>query len=259
MLMQALFHVAIPNFSHHPATMADEHMPIHVELAEAVHNAEALLKAAKERQRKAEEAAEEKRKAEEAERKCKADEAEALKVEAACKAAEAEMAKAAKEKAEQEEAKKIQAANAAMEAGIVAHEANKQKTAKESAAARAKAQALATRQKKLAKLGVTPDDPLILVPEGPGPTREEMRQIHKQVAGQARKRKVGDTEFSVSDSQRFGVRYVNLVFLGCMHILCTAGFGVHARKRKSVHVVQHKKGSVLFPGREKIGRNNRVV
>jgi hypothetical protein len=77
--------------------------------------------------------------------------------------------------------------------------------AEESAAARAKAQALATHQKKLAKLGVTPDDPLMLVPEGPGPTREEMQQIRKQVAGQARKCKAGDTKISVSDSQRFSV------------------------------------------------------
>jgi fused signal recognition particle receptor len=121
--------------------------------------------------------------ADEAEKKRKADEAEAQRLEVACKAAEAkevrkaeeaEKAKAAKDKAEKEEAEKIRAANAALEAGIVAHEANKQRTADESAAARVKAQALVTRQQKLAKLGVTPDDPLMLVPEGLGPTREEM-------------------------------------------------------------------------------------
>jgi hypothetical protein len=42
------------------------------------------------------------------------------------KAEEAEKAKAAKDKDEQEEAEKIRAANTALEAGIVAHEANKQ-------------------------------------------------------------------------------------------------------------------------------------
>jgi hypothetical protein len=186
--MQALFRVTIPSFSHQHATMANEHTPIHNELVEAVRNAEVLLKAAKERQRIAEEVAEEKRKAEEAEKKRQAEEAEAQKFEVAHKAAEAEevrkaeeagKAKAAKDKAEQEEAEKIRAANAAMEAGIVAHKANKQTTAKESAVARAKAQALATRQKKLVKIRVLPDDPLMLVPEGPGPSLEEVRNIRK--------------------------------------------------------------------------------
>jgi hypothetical protein len=60
MLMQALFCVVLPNLSHHHATMADEHTPVHDELTEAVRNAEAALKVAKERQRIAEEVAEEK-------------------------------------------------------------------------------------------------------------------------------------------------------------------------------------------------------
>jgi hypothetical protein len=88
----------------------------------------------------------------------------------------------------------------------VAHEANKQRTAKESAAARVKAQALATRQKNLAKLGVRPDDPLMLVPEGPGPSREEVQDICQQVAGKGQKRKLRDTGASVQVSQSFWYR-----------------------------------------------------
>jgi hypothetical protein len=147
---------------------------------------------AAEEKRKAEEAAEEKRKAEEAaEEKRKANEAEAQKLEAA------EKEKAAQAQAEKEEAKRIQAANTALEAGIVAHEANKQKMAEESAAARAKAQALATHQKKLAKLGVTPDDPLMQAPEGPGPSRQEVREVQRELSGKLKKRKVRETEITV--------------------------------------------------------------
>jgi hypothetical protein len=136
--------------------------------------------------------AKEKRKAEAAaEEKHKADEAKAQKLEAA------EKEKAARAQAEKEEAERIRAANAAMEAGIVAHEANKQRTAEESAAVRAKAQALATRQKKLAKLGVTPDDPLMQAPEGPGPSRQEVREVQRVFSGKLKKRKVRETEITV--------------------------------------------------------------
>jgi hypothetical protein len=92
-----------------------------------------------------------------------------------------------------------------MEVGVVAHLAKKKRladgtaAANGAAAARVKAQAQATRQKNLAKIGIHPDDPLMLVPEGPGPSREEMRNIRKEVAGQARKRKLGASEGSVSD------------------------------------------------------------
>jgi hypothetical protein len=165
MLIQALFRDAFLNRSHHHASMADEHTPVHDELAEAVRKAEEMLKAAKERQQKAEEAAEEKRNAEEAaEAKRKAEEAAKAKQ----KAEEAEKEKAAQAQAEKEEAEKIRAANEALKVGLVAHMENIQRTAKESAAARAKEQALATRWKKLAKLGTAPDDPLMQAPEGQG-------------------------------------------------------------------------------------------
>jgi uncharacterized protein YhaN len=144
-------------------------------------------------------------KSEEAEKKRKADEAKAQRVEAARKAAEAEKvqkaeeaerAKAAKDKAEKEEAEKIRAANEAMKAGVAANLAEVKRVAKLRAAAN-EAAALATRQRNLAKIGVRPDDCLMLIPEGPWPSREEVRNIRKQVAGQARKRKIGDTEASV--------------------------------------------------------------
>jgi hypothetical protein len=79
----------------------------------------------------------------------------------------------------------------------VAHEANKQRTAKESAAARAKAQALATHLKKLAKLGITPDDPLMQAPEGPGPSRQEVQDMQREFSGKPKKRKVRETEVMV--------------------------------------------------------------
>jgi hypothetical protein len=85
-----------------------------------------------------------------------------------------------------------------MEVGIVAHEANKKRVADGAAAARVKEQALGTCQKNLANLGVPPGDPLMQVPEGPEPSREDLRKIHKEVAGQAKKRKLEDTESSVS-------------------------------------------------------------
>jgi hypothetical protein len=181
------------------------------------------LKAAKERKARAEEEAEEKRRAEEAEeakarrvaeeaRRAEEAAEEARKAEAVAEwecqdekaweaEAVAEKEKAAKAHAEKEEAKNIRAANVAMEAGIMAHEANKKRVAHEAAVAQVKAQALATRQRNLVKIGVPPDDPLMLVPEGPGPSREEARKIHKEVAGQARKRKLGDTEALVSNSR----------------------------------------------------------
>jgi hypothetical protein len=49
-----------------------------------------------------------------------------------------------------------------------------------------------------AKLRVRPDDPLMLVPEGLGPSREEVRNIRQEVTG--RKRKLGDTGASVQFS-----------------------------------------------------------
>jgi hypothetical protein len=69
--------------------------------------------------------------------------------------------------------------------------------------ARVKVQALATRQKNLAKIGVHPEDPLMLIPEGPGPSQQDVQQIRKQVAGQGRKRKLGDTGASVRFSRSF--------------------------------------------------------
>jgi hypothetical protein len=192
--------------------MADTPTPIDIEVNEeewmllaalkAVQDKKARLLQEAEEKRRAEEVAEEKRKAEEvaeakwkaeeAEEKRKADEAETLRLEAA------EKEKAAQAQAEKEEAEKIRAANEAMKVGVAAYMENLKRMAEESAAARVKAQALATRQRNLAKIGVRPEDPLMLVPEGPG---EEVRNIRQQVAGKGRKRKLGDTGASVRFSR----------------------------------------------------------
>jgi hypothetical protein len=232
MLMQALFRDALPSSSHHHAIMSDEHMPVHDELAEAVRKAEEMLKAAKERQQKAEEAAEEKRKAEEA-------------AEAKRKAKEAEKEKAAQAQAEKEEAERIRAANEAMQVGVAAHMDNIQRTAEESAAARMKAQALVTRQKKLAKLGVRPDDPLMLVPEGPGPSREEVREIRQQVARKGWKRKLGDTGTSVRFSRSFGVGRANLsVSRATAHIVHVGAWNAcPGPERPACHAAPRRSGA----------------
>jgi hypothetical protein len=196
--------------------MENTHTPVAEEVNEEERVLLAALKAVQEKKarlleeaeekRKANEAAEAKRKAEEAEaerkaeEKRKADEAEAQKLEVA------EKAKAAQTQGDKEEAEKIRAANEAMEVGVAAHMENLKRTAEESAAAHVKAQALATRQKKLAKLGVRPDDPLMLVPEGLGPSREEVRDIRQQVARKCRKRKLRDTGASVRFSRSLQCR-----------------------------------------------------
>jgi hypothetical protein len=115
----------------------------------------------------------------------------------------AEKEKAAQTQAEKEEAERIRAANEAMKVGVAAHLAEVKRTADEAAAVRVKAQALATRQKNLAKIGVRPNDPLMLVPEGPGPSQEEVQNIRQQVARQGRKRKLRDTGASVRVSRSF--------------------------------------------------------
>jgi hypothetical protein len=87
-----------------------------------------------------------KRKAEEAEAKRKAEEAE-------------------KEKAA--EALRIRAANEALQVGIETHKNHKKRVEE---AARAEAMAFEMRRRKLAALGAMLDDPLMQVPEGPGPS-----------------------------------------------------------------------------------------
>jgi hypothetical protein len=173
-----------------------------------------------EEKRKAEAAAEEKRKAEEAEAKRKAKEAETQRLaEAAEKkrkaqeaeakrladVAEAERVEKAREIKEAEEAEKIRAANEAMQVGVASHLAEQKRVADATAAANAAA-VLATRQRNLTKAGVRPDDPLMLVPEGPGPSRREVQEIRRQVAEQGKKRKLGDTEASVRFSRSLGRR-----------------------------------------------------
>jgi hypothetical protein len=227
--------------------MADTQEPIAGGIDEEECILEAALKAIKakkarlqeeaEEKRRVEEA-EEKRKAKEAEEKCQADEAEAQRVKKAQKAKEAE------------EAEKIRAANVAME---------KKRVADDAAVARVKAQAQATRQRNLVKIGVAPNDPLMLVPEGLGPGREEVWNIRKQVAGQAKKRKLGDTEASVHFSRRFGVGRANLAVSGCMHLLCTSGPGVCARDWQGVLIVQRQKGPVLLPGSKTFGRDHTLI
>jgi multidrug efflux pump subunit AcrA (membrane-fusion protein) len=170
-----------------------------LEEAEERRKAEEKRKAdeAAEAKRKAEEVAETQRKAEEAERKRKAKEAETKRL---ADVAEAERVEKARQVKEAEEAERIRAANEAMQVGVASHLAEQKRVADATAAANAAA-ALATRQRNLAKAGVRPDDPLMLVPEGPGPSRREVQEIRRQVAEQGKKRKLGDTEASVRFSR----------------------------------------------------------
>jgi hypothetical protein len=48
---------------------------------------------------------------------------------------------------------------------------------------------------------MAPNDPLTMIPEGPGPIREEVWKIRQEVTGKAKKRKLGDTKGSVSGSR----------------------------------------------------------
>jgi hypothetical protein len=63
--------------------------------------------------------------------------------------------------------------------------------------ARINAQALAMKKKKLGKLGVGPNDPLLQVPVGPGPSNAEVRNIRKSLVYQPKQRKLGDDDESV--------------------------------------------------------------
>jgi membrane protein involved in colicin uptake len=237
--------------------MADAQVLIVVEVNEEERVLLAALKAVQEKKARILEEAEAKRKAEEerkAEEKRKAEEAEAQRLEAA------EKEKAAQAQAKKEEAEKIWVANEAMKVGVAAHLAEVKRMADDTAVAHKKAQALATRQKNLAKIGVRPDDPLMLVPEGPGPSREEVRNIRQQVAGQGRKRKLGDTGASVRVFPKFSVSdKLTYLFLGRLHILCTSGPGIRARNRKGLHVMQCQEGPVLLPRSKAIGRDYCLV
>jgi hypothetical protein len=82
--------------------------------------------------------------------------------------------------------------------GIEAHEANKKRIADEAAAAQVKAQAQATCQKNMAKIGVLPEDPIMQAPEGPGPSSQELRAIQQEFSGKPRKWKLGEAESTVS-------------------------------------------------------------
>jgi hypothetical protein len=53
---------------------------------------------------------------------------------------------------------------------------------------------LVTKCRKLGKLGVRPNDPLLQTPVGPRPSNAEMRKIRKDLVQQPRKRKLGDDE-----------------------------------------------------------------
>jgi hypothetical protein len=55
-------------------------------------------------------------------------------------------------------------------------------------------QALATRQKNLAKIGVAPDDPIMQAPEGLGPSCQEIWVIQHEFSGKPKKRKLRETE-----------------------------------------------------------------
>jgi colicin import membrane protein len=209
--------------------MADAQPPVVVEIDNEERAILAALKAVQEKKARILEEAEEKRKAEEAaEEKRKAKEVaetqrKAEKAEKKHKADEAEKEKAAQAQAEKEEAERIRAANEALKVGVAEHMAEVQRTADDAAAAQMKAQALATRQKKLAKLGVRPDDPLMLVPEGPGPSREEVRNIRQEVAGKGRKRKLRDTGTSVQFSRSFGVARANLADFRATALIVRSG------------------------------------
>jgi hypothetical protein len=181
--------------------MADTREHQGQDLDAIIRAATAALEAALEQKKKADEEAEEKRKAEEAEAKRKADEAEAKRkaeeAEEAKKVAEeaAEKKKAEAERAEADRREKARTSQAAYEQGIRVVLADQKKSAEQTA--RINAQALATKKRKLADLGVGPNDPLMQVPVGPGPSNAEVRNIRKSLVHQPRKRKVVDDDESV--------------------------------------------------------------
>jgi hypothetical protein len=155
----------------------------------------AALKAVKERKARILEEAEVKRKAEE---KRKADEAEAQWVEEARKAKKAEQAWEAEAAAEKEcaaEALKIRAANEALQVSIEHHVTHKQRVEE---AAQAEAFAFEMHRRKLAVLGAMSDDPLMQATEGPGPSRQELQEVQREFSGKPKKRKVRETENTVS-------------------------------------------------------------
>jgi hypothetical protein len=176
--------------------MADTREHQGQDLDAIIRAAKAALEAALEQKKRADEEAEEKRKADEAEAKRKADEAEAKR-----KAEEAEEAKrvakeaAEKKKAEADRMEKARTSQATYEQGIRVVLADQKKSAEQTA--RINAQALATKKRKLADLGVGPNDPLMQVPVGPGPSNAEVRNIRKSLVHQPRKRKVVDDDESV--------------------------------------------------------------
>jgi hypothetical protein len=63
--------------------------------------------------------------------------------------------------------------------------------------ARINAQALATKRRNLGRLGVRPNDPLMQVPIGPGPSNTEVRNIRRGLVHQPKKRKLVDDDESV--------------------------------------------------------------
>jgi hypothetical protein len=249
MLMQALFRITLLKLSHHHALMGDAGTPIAGEVDEEERALLAALKAVQDKKARLLQEAEEKRRAEEAEEKWKAEEVAKAKrkaeeaAETKRKAEEAEAKCKAEEKRKAEEAEaqrvedeKIRAANEAMKVGVAAHMAEVQVTADDAVAARAKELALATCRKKLAKLGVTPDDPLMQAPEGPGPSQQEVRDVQREFSGKPEKRKVRETESSVCNPTS-GLGHADFD-LGIMHILCASGIGMRARDRESMHVMQ---------------------
>jgi hypothetical protein len=136
---------------------------------------EAALQAIKDTRAKLRKEAAEKQQAEQAE--CK--EAERVAKEAAeKKKAEAEKAEAdkkAKAEADRVEAERVEKDRTAQvfyDQGVRNVHAEQRNLAEQTA--RINAQALATKRRNLGKLGVRPNDPLMQVPKGPGPSNAEV-------------------------------------------------------------------------------------
>jgi hypothetical protein len=110
---------------------------------------------------------------------------------------------------------KVRTAQAVYEHGIRVVQADQRNSAKQTA--RINAQALAMKRKTLRRLGVRPNDLLLQVPVGPGPSNAEVRRIRKGLVRQPRMRNLGDEDDSIilADAAEYaaGVAVSFLLFL----------------------------------------------
>jgi hypothetical protein len=104
-------------------------------------------------------------------------------------------AKAEADKVEAERVEKARTAQAFYEQGVRNVQADQRSSAEQTA--RINAQVLATKRRNLGKLRVGPNDPLMQVPVGPGPSNAEVRNICRGLVHQPKKRKLVDEDDSV--------------------------------------------------------------